>query len=123
MGDVQNRSREQSSLPGGKLAALSGSAYRCASLLPAARLTCSTWDALTAPRAACNCVRGGDESEQWMGAGGDKGSEESGILLFKGLPNGLMSELHCWEIVRFVLSQLLGTSWFCLQTSGSQHNS
>ena len=39
-----------------------------------------------------------------MRAGGDKVSEESDTLLFRGLPNGLMSELHTREIVRFVVS-------------------
>lgn len=39
-----------------------------------------------------------------MRAEGDKGSEESGTLFLRELPNGPMSALHCWEIVRFVLS-------------------
>lgn len=96
---------------------------RCASLLPRPRPTCCAWEALTAPRSALHWVWWAEDSEQWVRAEGDKGSEERGTLFLRELPNGLMSELHCWEIVRFVLSWHLGTSWFYLQASGYQHNS
>ena len=62
---------------------------------------------------------------KWAGDEGRRGQRQWGKwhLPFRGPPNGLMSEQPCWEVVRFVLSWLWGTSWFCLITSGYQHTS